>query len=1330
MKNLLLLFLFLFYSAFALGQTPVSLPATPPYIQDFNTTPAASGTTYPAGWTSYDNTTLDGTMTVGSSTSNAGANYNYGSRIGLLGSSGGFLPGSIIIALTNTSARSGLRISYDIIKIRETSTRANTFDLEYSTTSATSGFLPVTGGTYSSGTLAEGTINNYANLDISALDNQTGTVYLRWYYSDITGGSGARDGIALDNVSVTWNTATPNINLTFDDTGDLNMAKGSNNNVIFRIKADATLANATLNQVVVRTNGTYTNADIAVSGFKLWVSTDATFGGDTQLSAVGSATGNGETLTFSALSSSIPIGTTRYFFVTSDIPPISATIGRTVGITSATTADFTFAAPSTKSVTAAAGNLHTIIGLTTGAVSTSLCVTATQNEPISVPFTYSPTATYSTATFTAQLSNAAGSFAAPTSIGSVVSNSSGSQNISAIIPANTAQGSNYRIRVVSASPVIDGTDNGTNITINLLSLSIAPAATQNLTTFQNGTTLTATESHAISSRRWKYSTVSGSGYTTFLGNSTTETPYFETVGTYYMVVETVFACGKTIISNEVRINVTAFVGTRLFPGDMAIVGWDNQKFGVGAQDDIAITNLVPITQGTTFLFVNANYENGVAANTRTNQWTGTAIMKFTYNNAATLPAGTIISFELPSDSSTPASDLRKNGVATTDFTSSRIGSFGGGVNISSTQADQMYLMQGNFSAGETNFDGYVLFGMTNGANWVAFSSVAGSRTSRLHPHILCINTSHPTGPRSSYFNTSTAAFRNADQRTILGHITNMANWTNGSSALPAAVHTTTFTVTSPTIKSQWIGNKNENWFDCQNWSSLYVPNKYTNVEFTTTAVGSSQIDETASSSDEYLDIAEVKNIILGERTLKIYESRLARLDVYENLTIQNTGILDMDNDAGLINDGTINLKGNWINTVGTAAFEEGESIIVFQGGNNQSITTTGSESFYDVTLNCGQNLTINNPTIIKREFIFQSGNVFAATANPLTFDIDAFHTGANVNRHIRGSSRKISIRAEDFLFPIGKNGIYRPLTAHIQSTVASTQFFAEYFYASYTDIQPVLTPLDHVSQIEHWILNRESGGANARLTLSWGVESIVGNLASLVVAHWTTANQWESRGNSLTTGNITAGTIKSSDIITQFSPFTLGTIDNTNLLPVTWLSFDAKYNKEQDNILLEWKTLSESQNQSFVIERSKNGVDFTEIGIKTGSLNTSSIKSYQFWDFELLYCKTYYRIKQVDTNGNFSYSNIKMIETLDDEKLGITNYQDKTILYSNLNQSTKAKVRIYDMNGHTVGMFEVFLKKGQNELLLPLINISKAVYIYKIELENKADFVSGKFLVK
>lgn len=91
------------------------------------------------------------------------------------------------------------------------------------------------------------------------------------------------------------------------------------------------------------------------------------------------------------------------------------------------------------------------------------------------------------------------------------------------------------------------------------SVSIAPTATQNILTSANGTVLTSTElPSAATSREWKYSLTSGSGYVSFgvAQTSTTYTPNFATADTYYVVCVSNFA-GDIQTSNEVQINVTA-----------------------------------------------------------------------------------------------------------------------------------------------------------------------------------------------------------------------------------------------------------------------------------------------------------------------------------------------------------------------------------------------------------------------------------------------------------------------------------------------------------------------------------------------------------------------------------------------------------------------------------------------------------------------------------------------------------------------------------------------------------------------------------------------------
>lgn len=114
--------------------------------------------------------------------------------------------------------------------------------------------------------------------------------------------------------------------------------------------------------------------------------------------------------------------------------------------------------------------------ITTQAVTPmSACFNAAQN--VSVPFNVS--GVYTTGNiFTAQLSDANGSFSAPVSIGTLSTTATGAQSINAVIPAGTAVGTGYRIRIVSSAPAATGTDNGSNITVHTLptvAISSVPA---------------------------------------------------------------------------------------------------------------------------------------------------------------------------------------------------------------------------------------------------------------------------------------------------------------------------------------------------------------------------------------------------------------------------------------------------------------------------------------------------------------------------------------------------------------------------------------------------------------------------------------------------------------------------------------------------------------------------------------------------------------------------------------------------------------------------------------------------------------------------------------
>lgn len=91
------------------------------------------------------------------------------------------------------------------------------------------------------------------------------------------------------------------------------------------------------------------------------------------------------------------------------------------------------------------------------------------------------------------------------------------------------------------------------------------------------------------------------------------------------------------------------------------------------------------------------------------------------------------------------------------------------------------------------------------------------------------------------------------------------------------------------------------------------------------------------------------------------------------------------------------------------------------------------------------------------------------------------------------------------------------------------------------------------------------------------------------------------------------------------------------LLPVELISFDI--NCQNENLILQWSTLSEKNNKYFEIEKSYNGSDYFSLATIEGSGNSYNLKKYQYIDHDANQTVLYYRLKQVDVNLNVHYFN-------------------------------------------------------------------------------------------
>ena len=137
-------------------------------------------------------------------------------------------------------------------------------------------------------------------------------------------------------------------------------------------------------------------------------------------------------------------------------------------------------------------------------------------------------------------------------------------------------------------------------------------------------------------------------------------------------------------------------------------------------------------------------------------------------------------------------------------------------------------------------------------------------------------------------------------------------------------------------------------------------------------------------------------------------------------------------------------------------------------------------------------------------------------------------------------------------------------------------------------------------------------------------------------------------------------------------------------LPISLLSFTAI--KKDNNSLLNWRTGQEINNVGFEIERSADGdffnSNYSVAGFVQGT-NYSNGSTYQFIDSKPLPAKNYYRLKQLDANNSFSYSDIRMLDFSNGKKISV--YPNPfTGIIKLLFAADKTEYRIVDARGQIV----------------------------------------------
>ena len=187
----------------------------------------------------------------------------------------------------------------------------------------------------------------------------------------------------------------------------------------------------------------------------------------------------------------------------------------------------------------------------------------------------------------------------------------------------------------------------------------------------------------------------------------------------------------------------------------------------------------------------------------------------------------------------------------------------------------------------------------------------------------------------------------------------------------------------------------------------------------------------------------------------------------------------------------------------------------------------------------------------------------------------------------------------------------------------------------------------------------------------------------------------------------------------------IGAFDNIALLPIELLSFEAK--RANDAAFLEWFTASETDNDYFTLERSMDTKNWTEIGTVVGAGNSSHTLRYDFMDHQPETGVNYYRLKQTDFDGTYSYSAVKSLK-FEPEGFGFSVYPNPATGFVNISLpvdlDSEVIYRLSTIDGRTL----------QQDILLSttltLESFPTGIYLLELQTADGKPLGTQKLIIK
>lgn len=406
------------------------------------------------------------------------------------------------------------------------------------------------------------------------------------------------------------------------------------------------------------------------------------------------------------------------------------------------------------------------------------------------------------------------------------------------------------------------------------------------------------------------------------------------------------------------------------------------------------------------------------------------------------------------------------------------------------------------------------------------------------------------------------------------------------------------------------------------------------------------------------------------------------------------GSFTNDGAGSTTQEGDMYVKGNWVND-GSFLSEGGKN--TFWGSAAQNLSGTTVTNFFNCNMNnasgisLSQNITVAGTLNLTAGLVTTSTNEVYVT-NASTAAIDPYSS----TEYIVGFLRRNVNSDGSYYFPIGTAANYELANLNFSGMGGPTNILSS-FINSLPNPSPLPaglnvngTPITDMLNYGYWTLHPNTPMTSGTYTVTVAEKgaSNMGLTADryCVIKRDNSGTEWQSLGTHYNyTQSVNATTVTAvRSALGAFSDFGIGFTETGFALPTELIYFNAQLNT--DVVDLSWTTLSETNSDYFIIERSADAVHFSPILTADAAGSSNHRIDYKTVDPHPLQGVSYYRLKQINLDGlvadsltddvnymlsNFSFSVMPNPTTIKNLNLNIKGAKDAHLTVTLVDASGK-----------------------------------------------------------